>query len=65
MFFLGNYYFGSGTSSELAKQYFKKALSSAARNTWTYFIVRSLYFIAAICEKEAQSSELLWTLDLL
>ena len=65
MIFLGNYYFASGASSELAKQYFKKALSTAAANTWTYFITRSLYGIAAICEKEAHANELLWTLDIL
>lgn len=65
MIFLGNYYFASGTSSELAKQYFKKALSAAAAKTWTYFITRSLYGIAAICEKEGQASELMWTLDIL
>lgn len=65
MIFLGNFYFASGQSSELAKQYFKKALSAAAANTWTYFITRSLYGIAAICEKESQASELMWTLDIL
>lgn len=65
LIFLGNYYFMSGASSELAKQYFKKALSTAAALTWTYFITRSLYGIAAVCEKEGQTQELLWTLDIL
>jgi tetratricopeptide (TPR) repeat protein len=65
MFFLGNFYFASGASADLAKQYYKKALSASARNTWTYFIVRSLYFIATICESEGQTSELMWTLDIL
>lgn len=65
LIFLGNYYFMSGASSELAKQYFKKALSTSAALTWTYFITRSLYGIAAVCEKESQTQELMWTLDIL
>lgn len=65
MLFLGNYYRGSGSSYDLAKQYYKKALASAARNTWTYWIIRSLFYIALVCEKENQSSELMWTLEML
>jgi hypothetical protein len=65
LIFLGNYYFVSGASSELAKQYFKKALSTAASLTWTYFITRSLYGISCVCEKDGQTQELLWTLDIL
>jgi len=65
LIFLGNYYFVSGFSSALAKQYFKKALSTAASLTWTYFITRSLFGIACVCEKDGQNQELLWTLDIL
>lgn len=65
LIFLGNYYFMSGASSDLAKQYFKKSLSTSAALTWTYFITRSLYGIAAVCEKENQTQELMWTLDIL
>lgn len=65
LIFLGNYYLASGTSPELAKQYFKKALSHSAAKTWTYFITRSLYGMAHVCEKEHQTTELMWTLEIL
>lgn len=65
MIFLGNYYFASGSSSELARNYFKKALATSAAHTWTYFITRSLFGQAAICEKEGQHAELMWTLETL
>lgn len=65
MIFLGNYYFASGASMELARTYFKKALSAAASKTWSYFISRSLFGLAKVCDKENQTAELAWTLDLL
>ena len=65
MIFLGNYYFASGSSTELAKNYFKKALSTSASKTWTYFITRSLYGMACVHEKSQSTAELLWTLDIL
>jgi hypothetical protein len=65
MIFLGNYYLASQTSHALAKEYFKKALSHAAANTWTYFVTRSLYGIASVCEQDGQSAELMWTLEIL
>lgn len=65
MIFLGNYYFVSGTTPELARNYFKKALTTAASKTWTYFITRCLYGMATVHEKNKTHSELMWTLDIL
>lgn len=65
MIFLGNYYLASGASAGLAKEYFKKALSHSAANTWTYFVTRSLFGLAQVCEKESQTNELMWTLEVL
>jgi len=63
--FLGNYYLASGQGSHMAKQYFRKALTSATLQAWTYFITRCFYGMAAVCEKEGQMAELMWTLDVL
>jgi hypothetical protein len=65
MIFLGNFYLDAGSSPELAKQYFKKALSSSAANTWTFFITRSLHGLARACEATQSVPELNWTLELL
>ncbi len=65
MIFLGNYYMGSGTSADMAKSYFKKAMSLASSKTWTFFISRSLYGLACVAEKESQNAELIWTLEIL
>ncbi len=71
LIFIGNYHLATAngataaSSRTLAKDYYRKALSHAAANTWAYFITRSLYGMASACEKEGQSSELMWTLDLL
>jgi tetratricopeptide (TPR) repeat protein len=65
MIFLGNYYFASGASSDLAKTYFKKAMTTSAANTWTYFITRSLYGMACVHERAKATNELMWTLDIL
>jgi hypothetical protein len=62
---LGNYWLASGRDNHLAKNYFKKALGAAAANTWTYFITRSLFGMATVCEREGQTSELAWTLEIL
>jgi len=63
--FLGNYYLASGSSTELAKTYFSKALSQAAAKTWNYFVTRSIYGLALVAEKNEQHNELLWTLNIL
>lgn len=65
LIFLGNFHLASGARADLAKEYYKKALSAAGANTWTYFITRSLYGMAAVCERLGQTSELMWTLDVL
>ena len=65
MIFLGNYYMGTGTSNDVARTYFKKALSLSSSHTWTYFITRSLYGLACVLEKENQHAELMWTLEIL
>lgn len=65
LIFLGNYYFAACNKPDLAKDYFKKALSGAASKSWTYFIVRSLIGLATVCEQEGHHSELSWTLNIL
>lgn len=65
LIFLGNYYFALGNNYELSKDYFRKAMSIAASRSWTYFIVRSLIGLATVCEKQNQTSELSWTLNIL
>jgi tetratricopeptide (TPR) repeat protein len=65
LIFLGNYYMTAEGSPELAREYFKKALATSAARTWTYFVTRSLYGIAAACEKLSQMQELMWTLEML
>lgn len=65
LIFLGNYYLHEGENIVLAKDYFRKAMASAAAKSWTYFIVRSLIGLASVCEKDGQSAELSWTLSML
>jgi tetratricopeptide (TPR) repeat protein len=65
LIFLGNYYFAAGDNYDLAKEYFRKAMSGAASRSWTYFVVRSLIGLATVCEKAGQAAELSWTLGIL
>lgn len=65
LIFLGNFYYAAGDNYDLAKDYFRKAMSGAAARSWTYFIVRSLIGLATVCEKSGQTAELSWTLNVL
>ncbi len=62
---LGNYHLSKPESLPLAREFFKKALSLAAGQTWTYFITRSLIGLAQYYERESRQSEMMWTLDML
>lgn len=63
--FLGNYHYAVGDAPNLARDYFKKALSLAAANTWTYFVTRSLFGLAMHLEKQCVHNEMMWTLEML
>lgn len=65
LIFLGNYYYSTNSDLDLAKEYFRKAMSKAAARSWTYFIVRSLIELATVCQKGGQQAELCWTLNML
>jgi tetratricopeptide (TPR) repeat protein len=63
--FLGNYYLHSGSSTELARKYFKRALSTAAAAGWTYFMGRAIHGLAHVARVEGNHTELSYHLEML
>ena len=61
----GNFYREYGPDQILAKRYFSKALSMATHKSWNYFIMRALYGLASVSQKNNKQQDLRCTLEIL